>query len=110
LGERPFPIGVNLDDMVEASTSQRYTAIKTVRFGVVTQKHEHGTVASRVGQTGTGINIDLAGRKAATNRRNAADLIKLLHPAAGGVLSNRTGGGDESEAPGQKFGQEANTG
>ena len=65
LCERPFPIGVNLDDMVEA-LGERNATVETIGFGVVAQKHEHGTVAGRVGQTGAGINVDLSSRKAAT--------------------------------------------
>ena len=83
LCERPFPIGVNLDDMVEALSGERNATVETIGFGVVAQKHEHGTVAGRVGQTGAGIDVDLPSRKAATNRRNPADLIELLHPPTG---------------------------
>ena len=70
-------------------------------------KHEHGTVAGRVGQTGAGIDVDLPSRKAATNRRNAADLIELLHPPTGRVLSDRTGGSDKGEAPGEEISEKA---
>ena len=96
--------------MVEARSGERNATVETTGFGVVAQKHEHGTVAGRVGQTGAGINVDLSSRKAATNRRNAADLIEFLHPPTGRVLSDRTGGSDEGEAPREEFGEKAHSG
>ena len=110
LCERPFPISVNLDDMAEALSGERNATVETIGFGVVAQKHEHGTVAGRVGQTGAGTDVDLPSRKAATNRRNAADLIEPLHPPTGRVLSDRTGGSDKGEAPREEISEKATRG
>ena len=96
--------------MLEALSGERNATVETIGFGVVAQKHEHGTVAGRVGQTGAGIDVDLPSRKAATNRRNAADLIELLHPPTGRVLSDRTGGSDKGEAPREEISEKAHAG